>query len=103
MTGRAYPGEVDDEDFEDELLDGEVFEQEFVEEDEDRPVTPPPRRRSNGIIAAGLLGLEQALYGVRRNEIVVVVDADGMPEPDFEFHLTPDPRDSTVILHRHRR
>lgn len=73
-------------------------------EDVDEDLPPPrPRKRSMGLIAAGLLGVEQALYGVRRNEIVMVADADGLPEPDFEVNLTPDPRDSTVILKRHRR
>lgn len=62
----------------------------------------PPRRRPRGIIAMGLLGIEEALYGVRKNEIVMVADADGMPEPDFEINLTPDPRDSTVILRKNR-
>ena len=63
---------------------------------------PPRRRRPRGLIAAGLLGVEQALYGPRQNEIVMVADADGMPEPDFEVNLTPDPRDSTVILRKRR-
>lgn len=63
----------------------------------------PPKRRSRGLIAAGLLGVEQALYGYRRNEIVMVADADGMPEPDFDVQLTPDPRDSVVILRKYRK
>lgn len=93
---RAYPGPVDD---------GEV--EELFEDDASPPVPAVPpvpvrRRRANGLIAAGLLGIEQALYGVRRNEIVVVADADGMPEPDFEIYLTPDPRDATVVVRRHR-
>lgn len=86
------------EEFPDELDDdfdpGEPHEVEVTYND-------PPRRRPRGLIAAGLLGVEAALYGVRRNEIVMVADADGMPEPDFEVNLTPDPRDSTVILKKH--
>jgi cellulose synthase/poly-beta-1,6-N-acetylglucosamine synthase-like glycosyltransferase len=61
---------------------------------------PPPRRRRGGVIGAGLLGLEAALYGPRQNEIVMVADADGMPEPDFDVQLTPDPRDSVVTIRR---
>ncbi|MDQ1438367.1 MAG: hypothetical protein QOK43_1996 [Acidimicrobiaceae bacterium] len=64
---------------------------------------PPVRRRSRSLIAAGLMGVEQALYGHRQNEIVMVADAGGMPEPDFDIDLTPDPRDSTVVLRKHRR
>lgn len=85
-----FPDELD-EDFD----PGEPEEAEVIYNDR-------PRRRPPGFISAGLLGIEQALYGVRKNEIVMVADADGMPEPDFEVNLTPDPRDSTVILRKNR-
>ena len=90
MDDEAEPDEVD-------------VELEFEDDNEPEPEPERPvRRRRGGLIGAGLLGVEQALYGPRRNEIVIVADADGMPEPDFDIQLTPDPRDSVVILRRHR-
>jgi cellulose synthase/poly-beta-1,6-N-acetylglucosamine synthase-like glycosyltransferase len=67
---------------------------------EEAPVFPIKRKRRGGVIGAAMMGLEQALYGPRQNEIVVVADADGMPEPDFDIDLTPDPRHSTVRFRR---
>ena len=71
-------------------------------EPDDAPIAfPVKRRRRGGVIGNALMGLEAALYGPRDNEIVMVADADGMPEPDFTVDLTPDPRDSTVRMRRH--
>lgn len=67
----------------------------------DTGYTPVKRRRRGGVLGAAMMGLGEALYGPRENEIVVVADADGMPEPDFKVDLTPDPRDSTVRFRRH--
>lgn len=64
------------------------------------PVFPIRRKRRGGVLGAAMLGLEQALYGPRENEIVVVADADGMPEPDFDVQLTADPKDSYVVMRR---
>lgn len=83
--------------------EAEAADQGDEDDDADIIYSDPVRRRSSGWIASGLLGVEQALYGVRKNEIVMVADAGGLPEPDFEINLTPDPRDATVVLKNHRR
>lgn len=64
------------------------------------PVFPIRRKRRGGVLGAAMLGLEQALYGPRQNEIVMVADADGMPEPDFDVQLTADPKDSYVVMRK---
>lgn len=67
----------------------------------DEPITMPvKRKRRGGVLGAAMMGLEAALYGPRDNEIVMMADADGMPEPDFDIDLTPDPKDSTVRFRR---
>lgn len=80
---------------------------EEVEAEFEQPPPPPPvpRRRSSSALGAAMLALGDIIYGHKRNEIVMVADADGMPEPDFDVQLTPDPKDSVVILRnrwRHR-
>ena len=69
--------------------------------DDDAPVFPLKRRRRGGVLGSAMLGLEQALYGPRENEIVLVADADGMPEPDFDVQLTGDPAESYVVMKKH--
>jgi len=72
------------------------------EQEHDEPIVfPLKRKRRGGVLGSAMLGLEQALYGPRDNEIVVVADADGMPEPDFDVQLTADPRESYVVMKRH--
>jgi hypothetical protein len=59
--------------------------------------------RSAGMLGAAMLGLHEAIYGPRDDEIVVVVDAGGEPPGDDlpEVHLDRDhPERSEVIVRR---
>ena len=61
------------------------------------------RGRSASVLGAAMLGLHDAIYGPRRNEIVIVVDAGGDPPGDDlpEVHLDPEhPEHSEVIVRR---
>jgi cellulose synthase/poly-beta-1,6-N-acetylglucosamine synthase-like glycosyltransferase len=78
----------------------EEREPEAAPEADEPIVMPVKRKRRGGVLGAAMMGLEAALYGPRDNEIVMMADADGMPEPDFDIDLTPDPKDSTVRFKR---
>lgn len=57
-------------------------------------------------LGAAMIGLRNALYGGKKDEIVVVADAGGDPPNDPELHdvhLDPDhPERSEVIVHTRR-
>jgi hypothetical protein len=56
------------------------------------------RRAGGGMIAAAMLGLDQAIFGERpKAEIVVEADADGLDLPDGELDLD-DPAASWLVL-----
>ena len=56
------------------------------------------RRAGGGVLAAAMLGLEQAIYGERpKAEIVVEADADGLDLPDGEL-VAEDPAASWLVL-----
>jgi hypothetical protein len=60
-------------------------------------------RRPASMLGAAMLGLHEVIYGPHREEIVIVVDADGEPHDDDlpEVHLDPDhPERSEVIVRR---
>jgi hypothetical protein len=90
------PPEQDDA----EASAAEEAEEAEAEVDEPQPF-PIVRRRRGGALGAAMLGLHEIIYGPQKNQIVIVADADGMPEPDFDIQLTPDPRDSVVIMRKH--
>ncbi len=80
------------------------------EREETREGTPTdgatPRRRSGGVMGQAMLGLAAAMYGEDQQEIVVVVEDDGEPEPDrpFAVRLDPDrPERSSVVFRRRSR
>jgi hypothetical protein len=55
------------------------------------------------MLGAAMLGLHEAIYGPRGNEIAIVVDAGGDPPGDDlpEVHLDPEhPERSEVIVRR---
>jgi cellulose synthase/poly-beta-1,6-N-acetylglucosamine synthase-like glycosyltransferase len=81
-------------------VDAEAAGSEVDADQAEVPVFPIRRKRRGGVLGAAMLGLEQALYGPRQNEIVMVADADGMPEPDFDVQLTADPKDSYVVMRK---
>ena len=59
------------------------------------------QRRPASMLGAAMLGLHEVIYGPHREEIVIVVDADGEPPDDDlpEVHLDPDhPERSEVIV-----
>ena len=61
------------------------------------------RGRSASMLGAAMLGLHEIIYGPHRDEIVIVVDADGEPHDDDlpEVHLDPEhPERSEVIVRR---
>lgn len=67
------------------------------------PYDGPPRRSTGKqLLAAAMLGLHQAIYGPKKDEIAIVVDAGGdPPDPDeMELHLEDEPAASKVIIHR---
>lgn len=77
----------------------------LAEGDEDDEPAPPATRvqRSTGgrMLGNAMLGVAEAMYGVRRPEIVVEAEAPGDPHDDdlLEVHLDPDhPERSTVVV-----
>ena len=64
------------------------------------------RRSGARALGAAMIGLRNAMYGVKEDEIVVVADAGGDPPGDDELHdvhLDPDyPERSEVIVHPDR-
>jgi len=60
--------------------------------------------RSSGgqVLGQAMLGMAEAIYGARDDEIVYVAEGNSEPEPDepFTVHLDPDhPERSTVDFH----
>ena len=80
-------------------------------DDPDVPVEPRGERArrwrtgaSGTALGAAMLGLHQAIYGPREEQIVIVVDAGGDP-PDAdvpEVHLDPDHPERSEVLVRRR-
>jgi hypothetical protein len=71
-----------------------------------RPIDKFRQTATGSILAAGLLGLAEALEGPRREEVAIVVDDAG--EPPFTdpivMRLDPDnPADSIVMVRPHLR
>jgi hypothetical protein len=53
------------------------------------------------VIGQAMLGMANAIYGRHDDEIVVVAEGDGQPEPDEEFTVHVDthhPERSTVVF-----
>lgn len=77
-------------------------------EDDGTPtrMTAFTRRPTGRAIGAAMIGLRNAIYGVKDDEIVIVADAGGDPpsDPDLhDVHLDPDhPERSEVIVHPQR-
>jgi hypothetical protein len=62
------------------------------------PLSRTARRAGHGVVAAAMFGLEKAIYGeVRKAEIVVEADADGLDLPDGVLDLD-DPSASWLTL-----
>ena len=62
------------------------------------PLSSTARRARHGVTAAAMFGLEQAIYGeVKRAEVVVEADADGLDLPDGVLDLD-DPSASWLTL-----
>jgi hypothetical protein len=71
--------------------------------DEPAPITKFRRTATGTVLAAGLLGLAEALEGPREEQVAIVVDHAG--EPPFSdpilMRLDPDaPQDSIVLIRR---
>lgn len=69
---------------------------------DDQAVAGGPRSRSVGatVLGAGMLGLQQAIFGpIDEPDIVVVADADGRDDEDLKLDFVPDqPRATSVEL-----
>ena len=71
---------------------------------DERPVTATGRvARSTGgqLLGQAMLGMANAMYGRRDDEIVIVAEGDSKPDEDdpFSVHLDPDhPERSTVVF-----
>ena len=62
------------------------------------PLSRTARRARHGVMAAAMFGLEQAIFGeVKRTEIVVEADADGLDRPEGVLDLD-DPSASWLTL-----
>ena len=72
------------------------------EDDEIERMLQRQQRRKKSMLGAAMLGLHDVIYGTVDQNISIVASNDGMPEPDFDVQLTPDPRDSRVILRKRR-
>lgn len=69
--------------------------------------TPPPRRgisgsRTGNLLGNAMVGVANALYGRKDNEVVIVGEAPGpLGDEELEVHLDPDdPEKSEVIVRR---
>jgi len=69
------------------------------------PVTRMHRSTGGQVLGNAMLGLAEAMYGQKRPEIVLEVDAASDPDSDgMEVHLDPDhPERSTVVVRRRGR
>jgi SAM-dependent methyltransferase len=66
--------------------------------DWDRPRTSRPTTPGRAVLAAGMLGLDQAIYGERpKVEVVAEAEADGLDLGDVELDLD-DPKASRIRL-----
>ena len=66
--------------------------------DWDRPRTSRPTTGGRAVLAAGMLGLDQAIYGERpKVEVVAEAEADGLDLGDVELDLD-DPKASRIRL-----
>ena len=66
------------------------------------PRRPPPAPRlgpTGQLIGNAMVGLHHALYG-HRDEVTMIADANGDPDPNAELDLTDDPRQARITLHR---
>jgi hypothetical protein len=68
--------------------------------------TPPPRparrvaRSAGGVLGNAMVGVANAIYGVRDTEVVIVQEA-GEPEDDgFDVKLDPDHPERSVVVRR---
>lgn len=77
-------------------------QEEQDEQDEIERILQRQQRRRKSMLGAAMLGLHDAIYGPHEQKIVIMASNDGMPEPDFDVQLTPDPRDSVVIMRKRR-
>lgn len=77
-------------------------QEEQDEQDEIERILKRQQRRRKSVLGAAMLGLHDAIYGPQEQKIVIMASNDGMPEPDFDVQLTPDPRDSVVIMRKRR-
>ena len=78
----------------------QVLEQ--SEDEEIARILHRQQRRRRSMLGAAMVGLHDAIYGPQEQKIVIMASNDGMPEPDFDVQLTPDPRDSVVIMRKRR-
>lgn len=80
-------------------LDDETLE-ELTEDAEIAAILRRQQRRRKSMIGAAMMGLHNVIYGEHDEKIVIMASNDGMPEPDFDVQLTPDPRDSVVTIRK---
>ncbi|MFP5326461.1 MAG: hypothetical protein ACLGHT_03135 [Acidimicrobiia bacterium] len=73
--------------------------------DADQAARRGPRSRGMGatVLGAGMLGLQQAIFGpIDEPDIVVVADADGHDDEDLKLDFVPDqPQATSVELRGH--
>jgi hypothetical protein len=69
----------------------------------ERPIDKFRKTATGSVLAAGMLGLAEALEGREKEEPAIVVDAGGEPfDPDIVMRLDPDnPGDSIVMVRKH--
>ena len=69
---------------------------------EDRPIDKFRKTATGSVLAAGMLGLAEAIEGREKEEPAIVVDAGGEPvDPDLIVRLDPDnPADSIIMVRK---
>ena len=90
-------------DHEAEKVDGEEAEPEQADGEEDgRPVDRFRRSATGAVVAAGLLGLRDALEGrPEKEEVTIVNEAPGAPPRDLEVVIDFDHPERSVAVVRH--
>jgi hypothetical protein len=102
MRERAYGGDVEDRDRdESEPIDDNAADDEESDSD-GRPVDRFRRSATGAVVAAGLLGLREALEGrPEKEEVTIVNEAPDAPPRDLEVVIDFDHPERSVAVVRH--